>query len=137
MHEGLIQLSLIDQLPHFWPIFPFYTSWKHQKTFVFLVISSGYKMGTLAKYGLNCNNTFTVIILMFFSLVSFITYVSSTHRQRHTYIHSYVNTSLVFLDTKLRVLKSLKRYKQIWNILWGVSFGVAMFSRKIQVWYEK
>ena len=108
--KGLIQLRLIDRLPHFWPMFSFYTSWKHHKTFVFLVISSEYKMGTLAKYGLNCNNTFTVIIL-FFSLVSSITYVSSTHRQRHThtYTHTYINTSLVFLDTKLRVLKSLKR----------------------------
>ena len=40
---------------HFWPMFPFYTPWKHQKTFVF----RGYKMGTLAKNGLTYSSPVT------------------------------------------------------------------------------
>ena len=34
---------------HFWPMFPFYTPWKHQKTCGFLLFSRGLKMGTLAR----------------------------------------------------------------------------------------
>ena len=30
-------------LTHFWPVFPFYTPWKHQKTKGFLVFSGGMK----------------------------------------------------------------------------------------------
>ena len=41
-------------LTHSWPMFPFYTPWKHQKTFGSLVLSGGYKMGTFSKNGLNC-----------------------------------------------------------------------------------
>ena len=44
--KGNVALSL----NHFWPIFPFYTPWKHQRFFgVFRV----YKMWTLARNGLN------------------------------------------------------------------------------------
>ena len=41
-----IPLLSSEQLTHFWPMFPFYTilySWKHQKTFDFLVFSGGIK----------------------------------------------------------------------------------------------
>ena len=35
-------------------MFPYYTPWKQQKTFVFFAdVFSGYKMGTLARTGLN------------------------------------------------------------------------------------
>ena len=34
-------------------MFPYYTPWKQQKTFVFSDVFSGYKMGTLARTGLN------------------------------------------------------------------------------------
>ena len=34
---------------HFWPLFLFYTPWKPQKIFGFLVFSGGYKMRTLVK----------------------------------------------------------------------------------------
>ena len=37
---------------HFRPMFLFYTPWKHQKTKGFLVLSGGYKMGTLTGNGL-------------------------------------------------------------------------------------
>ena len=43
---------MIETLTHFCLVFPFYTTWKHQKTFGFLVFSGGYKMATLAKNGL-------------------------------------------------------------------------------------
>ena len=33
--------QMIKKLTHFWPIFPFYTPWKHQKTKDFLVFSGG------------------------------------------------------------------------------------------------
>ena len=32
-----------DFLAHFWPMFPFYTPWKHQKTNDFLIFSDGIK----------------------------------------------------------------------------------------------
>ena len=31
----------ILSLAHIWPMFPFYTHWKHQKNFGFLVFSGG------------------------------------------------------------------------------------------------
>ena len=31
------------KLTYFWPIFPFYTPWKHQKTVDFLMVSGGIK----------------------------------------------------------------------------------------------
>ena len=36
-------LLLLSILTYFWPMFPFYTPWKHQKTFGFLVFSWGIK----------------------------------------------------------------------------------------------
>ena len=35
-----------------WPIFPFYTPWKHMKTFWFFCVFRGYKKGTLPRNGL-------------------------------------------------------------------------------------
>ena len=45
-------------LTHFWPMFPFYTPWKHQKTKVFWFsgVFRGYKMGTLVRNGLKFKN---------------------------------------------------------------------------------
>ena len=37
------------QLTHFWPMFSFYTPWKHQKTLGFLVFSGGIKWEHFAK----------------------------------------------------------------------------------------
>ena len=39
-------------LTHFWPIFSFYTSWKHQKTKGLLVFLRGIKWEVLVKNGL-------------------------------------------------------------------------------------
>ena len=39
-------------LTHFWPMFPFYTSWKHQKTKSYLVFSGAY-MGNFGQKWVN------------------------------------------------------------------------------------
>ena len=39
----------IFSLTHFWPIFPFYTPWKHQKNVRFSGVFRGYKMGIFAR----------------------------------------------------------------------------------------
>ena len=39
---------LVLSLTHFWPMFPFYTPWKHQKTKGFLVFSRDIK-GNIGK----------------------------------------------------------------------------------------
>ena len=44
--KGCVALSL----NHFWPMFPFYTPWKHQR---FFGVFRGYKMWTLARNRLN------------------------------------------------------------------------------------
>ena len=46
VHVFIKELSL---LIHFWPMFPFYTPWKHQR---FSGVSRGYDMETLARNGL-------------------------------------------------------------------------------------
>ena len=44
---------ILQLLTHIWSMFPFYTPWKHQKTKGFPGVFRGYKMGILAKNGLN------------------------------------------------------------------------------------
>ena len=39
----------ITQLTHFWSMFPFYTPWKHRKTYGFSGVFRGYKTGTFAR----------------------------------------------------------------------------------------
>ena len=53
-------------LTKFRPMSPFYTPWKHQKTFVFLVFSGGYKIGTLFWNGLsNCITLRLLVVYCF------------------------------------------------------------------------
>ena len=53
MFHRVLNTSLYSLSTHdIWPIFPFYTPWKHQKTFGFLVFSGGYEMRILASDGL-------------------------------------------------------------------------------------
>ena len=47
----------MNDLTHFWPMLPFYTPWKHQKTKGFSGVFKGYKMGKLARNGLSINKT--------------------------------------------------------------------------------
>ena len=42
LHEGL-EYYYRKGSTYFWPIFPFYTPWKHEKTKIFLVFSGGIK----------------------------------------------------------------------------------------------
>ena len=49
---------------HFWPLFPFYTPWKHRKSSV-LWCFHGYKMGTLARNKLNRSHHFIFSELSF------------------------------------------------------------------------
>ena len=45
-------IFIMVNLIRFFPIFPLYTPWKHQKTRGFLMFSGGYKKGTLETNGL-------------------------------------------------------------------------------------
>ena len=47
-------------LTHFWPMFPFHTGWKYQKTIGFSDVFWGYKMGTLARNGLKKIRDFVI-----------------------------------------------------------------------------
>ena len=49
--KKFVQIHLL-KLTHFWPMFPFYTPWKQQKTKGFSGVFRGYKMGKLARNGL-------------------------------------------------------------------------------------
>ena len=59
MFHRVLNTSLYSLSTHnIWPVFPFYTPWKHQKTKVYLVFlgfllfSGGYEMRILARDGL-------------------------------------------------------------------------------------
>ena len=66
-------------LTHFWPMFSFYTPWKHQKNLRFSGAFRGYKMGTLVRnrlkkafwYGLRCypENIFNFQLTRYFILI--------------------------------------------------------------------
>ena len=49
----LFSFAQLPMLTHFWPIFPFSTSWKHQKSVDFLVFSGGIKREHWLKMGWN------------------------------------------------------------------------------------
>ena len=51
--------KFIVNLTHFWPMFPSYTPWKHQKTKGFLVFSVGYNGNTSQKW----INVFILLVL--------------------------------------------------------------------------
>ena len=46
------QSFIVMKLTHFWPMFLFYTTWKHQETFSFLVFSGGIKCKHLPEMGI-------------------------------------------------------------------------------------
>ena len=88
---------MIETLTHFCLVFPFYTTWKHQKTFGFLVFSGGYKMATLAKNGLmKLHFSYLTFLIERMSYLRLLTYFRSLFTFYYPWKHKETRVTLMF-----------------------------------------
>ena len=121
-----------DGLTHSWSKFPFYPSWKYQKTKEFLVLSEGTKMRTLARNVLmKAYCKVTPIVICFFN--SIITKANEM-AGKFTFISRYfpkfdirtsyncpINNSNIKRNIRFRHMKNQDEYDKKNNLIFNAS----------------
>ena len=141
--ELRVRVRVQSNLTHFWIIFPFHTSWKHQNTFGFLIstfdVFTRYEMRTLARNVVGGRLKFFINIISEISLKSKMWSGSTVTKITKCILHIWhLNHNLMklqFIKHNPQACKSndctvqTKLLVSIWNVTrgWNALNGVIRF----------